>query len=155
MWCGLFRQADGHGGSQTSEFIVGNLARILAAQPDFGSDYSACLTSGFHELDARLKNSHTAKESGACLCCCLVTPTHLYVASAGDCRLVLYNNTAEGDPSFPVTNDHKATEPTEMKRIQDCGGFVVRGRVFGMLAVSRVRCCLGCSLPSRGRHPEV
>lgn len=35
------------------------------------------------------------------------------------------------------TQDHKASDEAERKRIEDAGGFVLRGRVLGMLAVAR------------------
>lgn len=123
--------------------MAGNLAQIVAANRHFGRDYGACLGESFLELDAQLRATGTARESGACLCCCLVTPTHLFVANVGDCRMVLFNNRIGEESSFPVTKDHKASDPTESKRVKDAGGFVVRGRVFGMLAVSRVRANAG------------
>ena len=39
--------------------------------------------------------------------------------------------------SHRLTNDHRATDPSEIKRIELAGGFVVNKRVLGILAVSR------------------
>jgi serine/threonine protein phosphatase PrpC len=36
-----------------------------------------------------------------------------------------------------LTRDHKSTDPDEVDRIVKSGGFVVRGRVLGVLAVAR------------------
>ena len=36
-----------------------------------------------------------------------------------------------------MTVDHKGTDPTEVKRIQDAGGLIILNRVSGILAVTR------------------
>jgi serine/threonine protein phosphatase PrpC len=36
-----------------------------------------------------------------------------------------------------LTYDHRAEDEGEQKRIQDAGGFIARGRVLGILAVTR------------------
>ncbi|PSS37804.1 hypothetical protein PHLCEN_2v272 [Hermanssonia centrifuga] len=57
----------------------------------------------------------------------------LYCANAGDARGVL----CRGGKAVRLTYDHKGTDKQEAKRIMDAGGFVMSGRVNGVLAVTR------------------
>ncbi|KAI0320919.1 phosphatase 2C-like domain-containing protein [Amylostereum chailletii] len=57
----------------------------------------------------------------------------LYIANAGDARGVL----CRGGRALRLTYDHKGTDKQEAKRIMDSGGFVMSGRVNGVLAVTR------------------
>lgn len=72
-------------------------------------------------------------KSGSTAVCCLISPTHFYIANCGDSRAVLCRR---GVPAL-YTLDHKPTVPAEKKRIQDAGGSVMIHRVNGSLAVSR------------------
>ena len=57
----------------------------------------------------------------------------LYCANAGDARGVL----CRGGKAIRLTYDHKGSDKQEAKRIMDAGGFVMSGRVNGVLAVTR------------------
>ncbi|KAI0930216.1 hypothetical protein AcV5_006988 [Taiwanofungus camphoratus] len=57
----------------------------------------------------------------------------LYCANAGDARGVL----CRGGKAVRLTYDHKGSDKQEAKRITDAGGFVMSGRVNGVLAVTR------------------
>jgi len=57
----------------------------------------------------------------------------LYCANAGDARGVL----CRGGQAIRLTYDHKGSDKQEAKRIMDAGGFVMSGRVNGVLAVTR------------------
>ncbi|TCD64171.1 Protein phosphatase 2C 1 [Steccherinum ochraceum] len=57
----------------------------------------------------------------------------LYCANAGDARGVL----CRGGTAVRLTYDHKGSDTQEAKRITDAGGFVMSGRVNGVLAVTR------------------
>jgi protein phosphatase PTC1 len=57
----------------------------------------------------------------------------LYSANAGDARGVL----CRGGKAVRLTYDHKGSDKQEAKRIMDAGGFVMSGRVNGVLAVTR------------------
>lgn len=57
----------------------------------------------------------------------------LYTANAGDARAVL----CRGGRAVRLTYDHKGSDKQEAKRIMDAGGFVMSGRVNGVLAVTR------------------
>lgn len=60
-------------------------------------------------------------------------PVFLHVANVGDCRGVL----CRGGTAVPVTEDHTPSIPREAARVEGAGGFVSRGRVNGILGVSR------------------
>jgi len=57
----------------------------------------------------------------------------LYCANAGDARGVL----CRAGKAVRLTYDHKGSDKQEAKRIIDAGGFVMSGRVNGVLAVTR------------------
>jgi len=67
----------------------------------------------------------------------IVPPSHsrriLYCANAGDARGVL----CRSGKAVRLTYDHKGSDKQEAKRITDAGGFVMSGRVNGVLAVTR------------------
>jgi serine/threonine protein phosphatase PrpC len=56
-----------------------------------------------------------------------------HIAGVGDSRAVL----ARGARAVRVSTDHKPKLPAEEERIVEAGGFVARGRVHGILSVSR------------------
>ena len=74
----------------------------------------------------------------------------LTAANAGDSRIVL----GHGGKATRLTHDHKVTDPLEVARIQGAGGFIYRGRVLGVLALTR---SLGDHLLKRFiiAHPHV
>ena len=57
----------------------------------------------------------------------------LYTANVGDTRIVL----CENQKPMRMTYDHKANDKSEQNRIEEVGGFMLRNRVMGILAVSR------------------
>ena len=65
---------------------------------------------------------------------CLVCEEKLHLAHCGDSRAVLCTT---GRPATRLTADHTPNLPAEAERISALGGFVSRGRVHGILAVSR------------------
>lgn len=63
----------------------------------------------------------------------LITPTHYYVANAGDSRSVLCR---EGK-AVALSEDHKPDSPIEEARIKKAGGVITMGRVNGGLNLTR------------------
>jgi serine/threonine protein phosphatase PrpC len=72
----------------------------------------------------------------------------LYVANVGDSRAVLVTSKPPQNEDISVisssgyfarrlTYDHRAEDETEQGRITRAGGFIARGRVLGILAVTR------------------
>ncbi|KAJ4002033.1 phosphatase 2C-like domain-containing protein [Lentinula boryana] len=56
-----------------------------------------------------------------------------YCGNVGDARGVMCRN----GTATRLTHDHKPSDSDEQARIRGAGGIVLRGRVFGTLAVSR------------------
>ena len=65
---------------------------------------------------------------------CVACGRRLHIAHVGDSRAVLVT---AGRPVARLTVDHTPAEPSEAERIVAAGGFISRGRVAGVLAVSR------------------
>jgi len=57
----------------------------------------------------------------------------IYSANVGDTRAVLIRR---GEP-LRLTHDHRCSDPAEVKRIKDAGGYIFNRRVGGTLAVTR------------------
>mmetsp|Transcript_15472 Transcript_15472/g.38528 ORF Transcript_15472/g.38528 Transcript_15472/m.38528 type:complete len:390 (-) Transcript_15472:1468-2637(-) len=57
----------------------------------------------------------------------------IHAANAGDARVVV------GHQGFAtrLTHDHRSDDPDEVERIERAGGFLFKGRVLGVLAVTR------------------
>jgi len=71
--------------------------------------------------------------SGSTAVMVLLTPHHIICCNAGDSRAILYKDS----DALPLSFDHKPSNPTEMNRVKEAGGFVKYKRVDGDLAVSR------------------
>lgn len=80
---------------------------------------------------------HTSQKSSADGHSVIIPPSDsrhvLYSANAGDARGVL----CRAGKAVRLTYDHKGSDKQEAKRITDAGGFVMGGRVNGVLAVTR------------------
>ena len=76
-------------------------------------------------------------KSGSCACVALLRGRRLFVASVGDCRLLLLRSESAADPLWQVTHDHRATDQQERHRILKAGGQITDGRVWGALMPSR------------------
>lgn len=74
-----------------------------------------------------------ASVGGTTAIVCVLADAVAHVASVGDSRAVL----ARGSRAVRVTTDHKPKLMAEEERIVEFGGFVNRGRVHGILSVSR------------------
>lgn len=57
----------------------------------------------------------------------------LYAANAGDARIVLGHD----GKATRLTKDHRTDDAEEVERIEKAGGFMFKGRVLGVLAVTR------------------
>lgn len=57
----------------------------------------------------------------------------LYAANAGDARIVL----GHLGRATRLTKDHRPDDPEEVERIEKAGGFMFKGRVVGVLAITR------------------
>lgn len=91
------------------------------------------LRESFLEADNQMLNATTSKHCGTTACCVMVTSDYFVFANLGDSRAILASN----DEVVFSTKDHKPGDQRERKRIYDAGGFVLRGRICGSLAVAR------------------
>lgn len=126
-------------GSGSGSKLLSKGGQVLSALKSLGSgtnnsSESADASSGAADaaadgdMDARSHRVHAyAPPQG--------TPLRrvLYTANAGDARAVL----CRAGRAVRLTYDHKGSDKQEAKRIMDAGGFVMSGRVNGVLAVTR------------------
>jgi len=147
--CGNFRNHpdedymaifDGHAGKEASAYCADNmhlfLESLLNQQKDF--DIPSCITESFNVTHERMKTHKSQDgnfiESGTTALIALFKDDDLFIANAGDSRAVFCKNKT----SQLITEDHKPTSDRELKRINAItGGFVIKNRVQGKLAVSR------------------
>lgn len=140
-----------------ADFVHSNIASVLEEEMGKTEDMAPVWGATYLTVDSM---SHKAghNTSGCTAVTCLVRrkgdSRYLYTANVGDARAVLARNgravrltqvrgpAVRGRPPSPyprltLAQDHKATDDSERERIEAAGGFVMRGRVVGMLAVSR------------------
>ncbi|ELP87008.1 leucine-rich repeat containing protein, putative [Entamoeba invadens IP1] len=127
---GLF---DGHGGAESSNYVACHFARILKkhllTENNLGVD--AALIETFNELTADVNKKEF--NDGTTACVLLVTPNEYYTAHVGDSRAIVVRK----QDHEQLTEDDKATAPSEIERIVSVGGYVTKGRVNGVLAITR------------------
>eukprot|EP01041_Mallomonas_annulata_P010538 gene10538-21975_t len=145
-----FAVYDGHGGRQIVDFLETALEKNIAIelkQPDNATVLER-LARAFLITDMQSRQ-HNLTTSGAtavsALLCSTPVGKTIYVANVGDSRAVLCHKAGpqcgEGNHNrymaLRMSYDHRAEDEGEQKRIKDAGGFIARGRVLGILAVSR------------------
>jgi protein phosphatase 1L len=131
---------DGHGGSETSNYLKDNLAMELKRrlqQMDLNQEdqVKRIIVETFLDIDYQLYIRNVADGSTATIS--IVTPNKIYFTNLGDSRSLLYNDT---EHILLQTNDHKPELPIERERIESNGGTIsLIGvyRVEGQLAISR------------------
>jgi len=139
---GYFAVYDGHGGRGVVEFIEKvlhiNLQQELEEAKTSNRSVEECIKSSFLLTDIQSKEENLLMSGSTAVVCYIQVLEDdatrvLHTANCGDARAVLMR----GEKAIRLTHDHKASDPEEQKRIEEEKGFVMRGRVLGILAVSR------------------
>lgn len=143
----LFAVFDGHGGVEVAKFCASNFVPQLKANKNFHNQkYKEALEETFLKMDEMLvspegekqlksykKDSDTKSCAGCTANVCLITPTEIICANAGDSRSLVFG--PEG--TIPLSKDHKPNDEIELQRIRTAGGYVSDGRVNDNLNLSR------------------
>ncbi|KAJ3703880.1 hypothetical protein LUZ61_007585 [Rhynchospora tenuis] len=136
----FFGVYDGHGGRAAVDYISDNLGKNIISQ-------ISQMEKGEKQLEMAIKAGYLTTDeefisqemsSGACAATALILNGELFVANAGDCRIVISQNGV----ATALTIDHSASREDERARIENLGGFVSCSygsvwRVQDSLAVSR------------------
>eukprot|EP00946_MAST-07B_sp_MAST-7B-sp1_P000847 g847.t1 len=161
---GYFAVYDGHGGRGVVEFLETQLHLNLETELNEAKrsrrSVEECIKSAYLLTDIQTKEANLVMDGSTAVSCFIevvadsggAASKHggdnskgsekdnendelrvLHTANCGDARAVL----ARGKDAIRLTFDHKASVPEEQKRIEASEGFVLRGRVLGILAVSR------------------
>ena len=105
------------------------------ADDEGGMDDGVLDCDGLAGGDAAAESAGRASISGGTTALvCVAWQGKLHLAYCGDSRAVLGS---AGKPATRLTTDHTPSLPSEAERIIALGGFISRGRVHGILAVSR------------------
>jgi len=145
---GFFAIYDGHGGSEAADHCESQLHGVLMVElraalreqrrPEPLNDGAMAdiFTRVFHKVDDQLR-SMGAFHCGATATIALVQRASgrikVHVANAGDSRAIAIDSKGH----FRLSQDHRPCDASEILRVQKEGGFISRGRVGGVLAVSR------------------
>ncbi|OXV10648.1 hypothetical protein Egran_01600 [Elaphomyces granulatus] len=132
----FFGVYDGHGGDRVALFAGENVHRIIAKQESFAKgNMEQSLKDGFLATDRAILEDPKYEEevSGCTAAVSIISKDKIWVANAGDSRLVL----GVKGRAKPLSFDHKPQNEGEKARIKAAGGFVEFGRVNGNLALSR------------------
>lgn len=135
----FFAIYDGHGGREAVDIVEKRLHtevfREIESDP---THVPECLARAFAVTDKAVLEECTGKKAGCTAAVALIEKCAnnrrmLYTANAGDARVVLVRS----GRALRLTKDHKANDSEESMLIEKRGGLVIRGKVGGVLAVSR------------------
>ncbi|XP_043720780.1 probable protein phosphatase 2C 74 [Telopea speciosissima] len=130
---------DGHGGRAAVDYVTENLGNnIVVAIGEVGKaedQVEQAIRKGYLTTDKDFLSKGLS--SGTCVATVLLKDGELYVANAGDCRVVLCRK-GIGEA---LTSDHRVSREDEHSRIENLGGYVSYHngvwRAQATLAVSR------------------
>lgn len=134
---------DGHGGTEVAEFLRDVLYHeIIQNVCETPTNVEGAITKAFLDCDHLIvsKLGDAGLSIGSTAVVCLLLDKTLYMANVGDAEAILgRKNKAKREFSDPhlLTKAHKASHPDEKKRVEQAGGKVFAGRIFGTLAISR------------------
>eukprot|EP01060_Flectonema_neradi_P016046 TRINITY_DN22652_c0_g1_i1.p1 TRINITY_DN22652_c0_g1~~TRINITY_DN22652_c0_g1_i1.p1 ORF type:complete len:576 (+),score=93.02 TRINITY_DN22652_c0_g1_i1:49-1776(+) len=137
----VFGVFDGHGGSTCSKYIseyfTNNITDSTVPKTD-GEIEEFCLSADMAFLKAAGGDTGAITDfSGSTGTFVILRQAsggfHVKVGNVGDSRVLV----SKANKAIPMTTDHKPELPAETSRIKEAGGYVVRNRVKGQLAVSR------------------
>ena len=140
----FFGVYDGHGGRKIVEFVEKflhlNLQKeLVETNAETLEDVENAIQTAFLLTDIQTAKANL-QVSGSTATTVLLRKQHttgtryLHAANCGDARAVLAR---KGGVAYRLSYDHKANDAPEKSRIEQAGGFVIRGRVLGILAVAR------------------
>jgi serine/threonine protein phosphatase PrpC len=133
---------DGHSGTDAAIHTREHLHKKIIEDPAFlEGDYVKAIENGIKNTDQLLLelSQQSGWKNGTTVVLLLIIGETLYVANLGDSEAVI----AKRNPDSLVldvvelSRKHKPGDAQERKRIEDLGGSVYNGRLFGTLAVSR------------------
>jgi serine/threonine protein phosphatase PrpC len=148
---------DGHGGRQIVDYLEQTLEGVVAEEFLLDDDAEALerITRAFLRTDMQSKMLNITTSGATAVAAVLVNKgdgkRSLIVANVGDSRAILVSRrkpessspaAEEVEPKYGLyahrlSYDHRAEDKAEQQRISESGGFVIRNRVLGILAVSR------------------
>lgn len=129
---------DGHDTESASDLVSRLLPAAVSKRLKEGSPLFESYADAMAEMEESLKKVHAS--AGTCVNSCTIAGRFVWCANLGDCRSALVPLQAErgsaGGPKaagiYWMSQDHKASSPSEMRRIKAAGGTVVDGRVEGL-----------------------
>lgn len=131
----LYVLCDGHCGDQPAKIVIDRLPLIfedLLRKYDF--EVEKAITDSFSLMDEELVEF---EETGTT--CCLIyicienSKRVVYSGNVGDSRNILVRR----DQTIRLSFDHKANVKSEIERVKKEGGLIIRGRLYGTLAITR------------------
>jgi len=133
---GFFAIYDGHGGRAAVEFVAAHLHQNLLEELKKTDNVEEAFKNAYLITDQQI-DENKIQFSGTTTATALIRVENgvrkLYTANVGDARAVLCRNGV----AERLTYDHKATDEAEIERVASVGGFVISGRVNGIIAVTR------------------
>eukprot|EP01101_Sappina_pedata_P006047 TRINITY_DN290_c3_g1_i1.p1 TRINITY_DN290_c3_g1~~TRINITY_DN290_c3_g1_i1.p1 ORF type:complete len:657 (+),score=199.09 TRINITY_DN290_c3_g1_i1:7-1977(+) len=138
---GFYAVYDGHSGIEAAEMAQEHLhKKITLAAPFAKRDFHKAIHQGILATDQLILE--TAREhgwkDGSTLALATLINGVVYFANLGDAEVILAHRGKDRVlRPISLTEIHKPTSASEQKRIEDLGGQIFKGRVFGSLAVSR------------------
>jgi len=134
----LFGVVDGHGGREVADWVINSFKKeFLNQYASCKKDVKTALEKTFLAVDDAMKNCAWSIETGCTACVGIILyeigKRVMYTANVGDTRAVL----GQLSGCKRVSYDHKASDASEIARVQKDGGNVFFDRVEGSLAVSR------------------
>lgn len=136
----VFGLYDGHGGKYVADAVAGllhkNIDKLVIEKKGKTlsvEEWNEVFTQAFKTTDDALDKNDAYDQGSTAVTALITKEGHLAVAWAGDSRAVL----VRGQRAIELSQDHKPTRVDELMRIRAVNGIVARGRVGGILAVSR------------------
>ncbi|CAJ1405157.1 unnamed protein product [Effrenium voratum] len=127
---------DGHDTDSASDLVAKLLPGAVGRRIKEGLPISEAYMEAMAEMEDRLKREHAT--AGTCVNSCTIAGGRVWCANLGDCRAALVTleatpaGAAKAEQITWLSRDHKASCPTEQKRIEAVGGCVIEGRVEGL-----------------------